>query len=150
VESVNGVAGSLTLFSLRRCVLAEQQMQRTAAVKTILVVEDNERHMKVMCDLLTEHGYSVLGARDGTEALALARQHRPDLVLMDIMLPEVSGLEVAQWIWAEPTLKTIPIVAVSAFDLKADDWRRLQDVGIREHLAKPIRPQIVLETVERF
>jgi two-component system cell cycle response regulator DivK len=71
------------------------------APRKILVVEDNEIHMKIMRELLRDHGYLVLEAHEGEQALALARQHQPDLVLMDINLPEVSGLEVAQWIWAE-------------------------------------------------
>jgi two-component system, cell cycle response regulator DivK len=71
---------------------------RKAVGKTVLIVEDNELNMKLFHDLLEAHGYDTLQTRDGVEALKIARQHKPDLILMDIQLPEVSGLEVAKWI----------------------------------------------------
>src|SRR5919109_4040792 len=85
-----------------------------AQPKTILVVEDNELNMKLFHDLLEAHGYNILQTRDGMEALKLARQHKPDLILMDIQLPEVSGLEVTKWIKEDDNLKSIPIIAVTA------------------------------------
>lgn len=66
--------------------------------KTVLIVEDNELNMKLFHDLLDAHGYDTLQTKDGMEALAIAREKRPDLILMDIQLPEVSGLEVTKWI----------------------------------------------------
>src|SRR5699024_7561659 len=84
-------------------------------LKTVLVVEDNELNMKLFHDLLQAHGYSVLQTRDGMDALRLARRHRPDLILMDIQLPEVSGLEVTKWLKEDDDLKEIPVVAVTAF-----------------------------------
>ena len=82
--------------------------------KTVLIVEDNELNMKLFHDLLEAHGYRTVGTRNGIEALDLARRHRPDLILMDIQLPEVSGLEVTKWLKEDPELKSIPVVAVTA------------------------------------
>ena len=84
----------------------------SARPKTILVVEDNELNMKLFHDLLETHGYNVVQTRDGMEALKLARQHKPDLIIMDIQLPEVSGLEVTKWIKEEDALKAIPVTAL--------------------------------------
>ena len=100
--------------------------------KTVLIVEDNELNMKLFHDLLEAHGYQTVGTRNGIEALDLARKHKPDLVLMDIQLPEVSGLEVTKWLKDDPTLKSIPVVAVTAFAMKGDEER------IREAAARPI------------
>src|SRR3974377_2543970 len=85
---------------------------------TVLIVEDNELNMKLFHDLLEAHGYDTVGTRNGIEALDLARTHRPDLILMDIQLPEVSGLEVTKWLKDDPELKVIPVVALTAFALK--------------------------------
>ena len=82
-----------------------------AKAKTVLIVEDNELNMKLFHDLLEAHGYQIVGTRNGIEALDLARKHKPDLVLMDIQLPEVSGLEVTKWLKDDPQLKSIPVVA---------------------------------------
>ena len=82
--------------------------------KSVLIVEDNELNMKLFRDLLEAHGYKTIETRDGMEALALARAHRPDLILMDIQLPEVSGLEVTKWLKEDDSLKSIPVVAVTA------------------------------------
>src|SRR5215831_5739666 len=86
--------------------------------KTVMIVEDNELNMKLFRDLLEAHGYRTVGTRNGTEALDLARAHHPDLILMDIQLPEVSGLEVTKWIKDDPELHRIPVVAVTAFAMK--------------------------------
>src|SRR5580658_2714019 len=79
--------------------------------KTVLIVEDNELNMKLFHDLLEAHGYATVGTRNGIEALDLARKHRPDLILMDIQLPEVSGLEVTKWLKDDSELRGIPVVA---------------------------------------
>ena len=89
--------------------------------KTVLIVEDNELNMKLFHDLLDAHGYKTLQTRNGMEALALAREHRPDLILMDIQLPEVSGLEVTKWLKEDDQLRTIPVVAD---DLRQEGRRR--------------------------
>ena len=89
--------------------------------KRVLIVEDNDLNMKLFHDLLEAHGYDILQTKDGMEALQLARQHHPDLILMDIQLPEVSGLEVTKWIKEDDELKSIPIIAVTAFAMKGDE-----------------------------
>ena len=89
--------------------------------KKVLIVEDNELNMKLFNDLLEAHGYQTVGTRNGIDAMDLARQHRPDLILMDIQLPEVSGLEVTKWLKDDSELKGIPVVAVTAF---RDEGRR--------------------------
>ena len=78
--------------------------------KTVLIVEDNELNMKLFHDLLEAHGYTTVATRNGIEALDLARKHRPDLILMDIQLPEVSGLEVTKWLKDDEDLRVIPVV----------------------------------------
>jgi len=117
--------------------------------KKILIVEDNDLNMKLFNDLLVAHGYGTLQTRDGFEALALARQHHPDLILMDIQLPEVSGLQVTQWIKKDDDLRMIPIIAVTAFAMKGDE-EKIRDGGCEAYIAKPISVVSFLRTVERF
>ena len=115
----------------------------------VLIVEDNDLNMKLFNDLLVAHGYDTLQTKDGVEALALARQHRPDLILMDIQLPEVSGLEVTKWIKEDKSLSMIPIIAVTAFAMKGDR-EKMRDGGCEDYIAKPISVASFLQTVERF
>ncbi len=117
--------------------------------KTVLVVEDNDLNMKLFHDLLEAHGYNILQTKDGMEALRMAREHRPDLILMDIQLPEVSGLEVTKWIKEDDELKSIPVVAVTAFAMKGDE-EKIREGGCEAYIAKPISVTNFLETVERF
>lgn len=117
--------------------------------KTVLIVEDNDLNMKLFRDLLEAHGYSTLEARDGIEGLKLARENRPDLILMDIQLPEVSGLEVAKWMKEDDHLCEIPIIAVTAFAMKGDE-DKIRQGGCEAYLAKPISLTTFLETVERY
>jgi len=121
----------------------------TGQPKTILVVEDNELNMKLFHDLLEAHGYNILQTRDGMEALKLARQHKPDLILMDIQLPEVSGLEVTKWIKEDDALKAIPIIAVTAFAMKGDE-EKIREGGCEAYIAKPISVTNFLKTVQQF
>jgi two-component system cell cycle response regulator DivK len=117
--------------------------------KRVLIVEDNDLNMKLFHDLLEAHGYDTLQTKDGLEALQLARQHHPDLILMDIQLPEVSGLEVTKWIKEDDALKGIPIIAVTAFAMKGDE-EKIRDGGCEAYIAKPISIAHFLETVKRF
>ncbi len=123
--------------------------RRRGAGKTVLIVEDNELNMKLFHDLLEAHGYHILQTRDGMEALQIARDHKPDLILMDIQLPEVSGLQVTKWIKQDSGLKHIPIVAVTAFAMKGDE-EKIREGGCEAYLAKPISVMSFLQTVERF
>ncbi len=117
--------------------------------KTVLIVEDNELNMKLFHDLLEAHGYKTMQTRDGMEAMRLARQHRPDLILMDIQLPEVSGLEVTRWLKDDSDLRRIPIIAVTAFAMKGDE-EKIRQGGCEDYIAKPISVVKFLETVRRF
>ncbi|MFN4012220.1 response regulator [Pannonibacter sp.] len=117
--------------------------------KTVLIVEDNELNMKLFHDLLEAHGYSTLQTRTGIEALNLARTHRPDLILMDIQLPEVSGLEVTKWIKEDDELSTIPVIAVTAFAMKGDE-ERIRQGGCEAYISKPISVAKFLETVRSY
>ncbi|UCH73907.1 MAG: response regulator [Rhodospirillales bacterium] len=117
--------------------------------KTILIVEDNELNMKLFRDLLEAQGYDILETRDGMQALELAREERPDLIVMDIQLPQVSGLEVTKWIKADDNLKHIPVVAVTAFAMKGDE-EKIREGGCEAYVAKPISVKDFLSTIERF
>jgi two-component system cell cycle response regulator DivK len=117
--------------------------------KTVMIVEDNELNMKLFHDLLAAHGYHTIGTGDGLKALDLARKHRPDLILMDIQLPEVSGLEVTKWLKEDPELKAIPVVAVTAFAMKGDE-ERIREGGCDAYLSKPIAMAKFIETIRRF
>ena len=119
------------------------------AGKTVLIVEDNELNMKLFHDLLDAHGYATLQTRNGMEALKLARDHRPDLILMDIQLPEVSGLEVTKWLKEDDELRGIPVVAVTAFAMKGDE-ERIRQGGCEAYLSKPISVTTFLETIRKF
>ena len=117
--------------------------------KTVMIVEDNELNMKLFNDLLEANGYHIIQTRDGLEALKLARLHKPDLILMDIQLPEVSGLEVTKWIKEDDDLKSIPIIAVTAFAMKGDE-EKIREGGCEAYIAKPISVANFLQTVQCF
>jgi two-component system, cell cycle response regulator DivK len=117
--------------------------------QTILIVEDNELNMKLFRDLLEAHGYETIGTCSGIEALELARQHRPDLVVMDIQLPEVSGLEVTRWLKDDPDLKSTPVVAVTAFAMQGDE-QRIRDGGCEAYLSKPVSIASFIGTIRLF
>ena len=120
-----------------------------AAQKTVLIVEDNELNMKLFHDLLDAHGYATLKTRNGLEALRLAREHRPNLILMDIQLPEVSGLEVTKWLKEDENLRAIPVVAVTAFAMKGDE-ERIRQGGCEAYISKPISIGSFIATVRHF
>ena len=117
--------------------------------KKVLIVEDNDLNMKLFNDLLEAHGYFTLQTKDGVEALRMARQHRPDLILMDIQLPEVSGLEVTKWLKEDDDLRAIPVIAVTACAMKGDE-EKIRDGGCEAYIAKPISVASFMRTVERF
>ncbi|MEE8393982.1 MAG: response regulator [Rhodospirillales bacterium] len=117
--------------------------------KTILIVEDNELNMKLFNDLLQAHGYATVQTMDGREAMDLARQHHPDLILMDIQLPGVSGLEITKMLKEDSDLKDIPVVAVTAFAMKGDE-EKIREGGCSDYIAKPISVPNFLETIAKF
>jgi two-component system cell cycle response regulator DivK len=103
----------------------------------ILVVEDNELNLKLFCDLLRAHGYEAEPVRDGREAVDRARAFAPDLIIMDIQMPYISGLELIEQMKADEELKTIPIMAVTAYAAKGDE-ERIRDAGAEGYVSKPI------------
>ncbi len=117
--------------------------------KKVLIVEDNELNMKLFHDLLDAHGYEVKQTREGLKAIAMAKKHKPDLILMDIQLPKVSGLEVTKWIKDDKALKDIPVVAVTAFAMKGDE-KRIREGGCEAYISKPISVAKFLATVRKF
>jgi two-component system cell cycle response regulator DivK len=115
--------------------------------KKVLVVEDNELNLKLFCDLLRAHDYETEPVRDGREALARAHAFLPDLVIMDIQLPHVSGLELIEQLKGDEVLKAIPIMAVTAYAAKGDE-ERIRDAGAEGYVSKPISLGRFIEAVE--
>ena len=116
--------------------------------KKVMIVEDNELNMKLFRDLIEASGYETVRTRNGLEALDLARAHRPDLILMDIQLPEVSGLEVTRWIKEDAELRTIPVIAVTAFAMKGDE-ERIRQGGCEPYFSKAISVMHFLDVVRK-
>lgn len=114
----------------------------------VMIVEDNDLNAKLFRDLLEAQGYRTLIARDGMHVMDLARANKPHVILMDIQLPEVSGLEVTSWLKNDAELKSIPIIAVTAFAMKGDE-ERIRAGGCEGYLSKPISINEFLATVKR-
>lgn len=117
--------------------------------KRILIVEDNDLNLKLFRDLLTAHGYETIETKEGLEAITLARSEQPNLILMDIQLPEISGLDVTRKLKSEDELSTIPIIAVTAFAMK-DDEEKILAAGCEAYISKPISIGPFLNTVRKF
>ncbi len=117
--------------------------------KQVMIVEDNELNMKLFRDLIEASGYTTIQTRNGMEALDLARKHRPDLILMDIQLPEVSGLEVTKWLKEDDDLHVIPVIAVTAFAMKGDE-ERIRQGGCEAYVSKPISVPKFIETIKTY
>jgi two-component system cell cycle response regulator DivK len=123
-------------------------MQRVMK-KRILIVEDNDLNLKLFRDLLGAHGYETIETKEGMEAITLTRTERPDLILMDIQLPEISGLDVTRRIKSDESIRAIPIIAVTAFAMK-DDEEKILAAGCEAYISKPISIIPFLNTVRRF
>ncbi len=106
--------------------------------KRVLVVEDNELNMKLFRDLLDAFGYDTYECRDGRRAIDIARETLPDLIIMDIHLPEVSGLDLTLWIKDDTALAHIPVLAVTAFAMRSDE-EKVRQAGCDGYLSKPIQ-----------
>ena len=115
--------------------------------KKVLVVEDNELNLKLFCDLLRAHDYVAEPVRDGREAVDRARAFAPDLVIMDIQLPNVSGMELIETMKADQDLQGIPIMAVTAYAGKGDE-ERIRAAGAEAYVSKPISVMRFVESVE--
>lgn len=117
--------------------------------KTVLIVEDNELNMKLFHDLLEAHGIGTIETRSGLEVLEIARAKKPDLILMDIQLPEVSGLDVTKWLKNDEALKKIPVIAVTAFAMKGDE-EKIREGGCEDYISKPISVSRFLEVIQTY
>jgi len=119
------------------------------ARKSVLVVEDNELNMRLFCDLLDAFGYDTFQCRDGSDAVDIARAEMPDLIVMDIQLPEVSGLDITRWLKDDEALAPIPVLAVTAFAMRADE-QRVREAGCEGYLSKPIQMGSFIKAVEEL
>ncbi|MES2985002.1 MAG: response regulator [Pseudomonadota bacterium] len=117
--------------------------------KKILIVEDNDLNLKLFRDLLGANGYETFETKEGIEAISLTRNVMPDLIVMDIQLPEISGLDITRKIKADGSIKHIPIIAVTAFAMK-DDEDKIMAAGCEAYLSKPIAIDVFLATIRRF
>ncbi len=116
--------------------------------KKVLVVEDNELNMKLFHDLLEAHGIETVQVRDGKLAYDTALEHRPDLIIMDIQLPEISGLDITRKLKENPELKAIPVIAVTAFAMKGDE-QKIREGGCEDYISKPISVSSFIEVVKK-
>jgi len=123
--------------------------QGSAPRGTILIVEDNELNLKLLKDILDVRGYSTVVTDLGAAAFDLARQHHPDLILLDIQLPDVSGIEVARRLKADEQTRAIPIIAVTAFAMPGERTEIL-DSGCDDYISKPLNIREFLALVERY
>ena len=123
-------------------------LQRSTT-KQILIVEDNALNLKLLHDVLEAHGYATITTAEGREAVALAREHWPDLVLMDLQLPDISGLDAVAELKRDKRTQAIPVVAVTAFALVGDEQKALRG-GCDGYVSKPIALRSFLDLVERF
>jgi two-component system cell cycle response regulator DivK len=118
-----------------------------SASHKVLIVEDNVLNMKLFNDLLEAHGYTTLQVMDGLEVLQIARLHRPDLILMDIQLPVVSGLEITKRLKADEELRGVPVLAVTAFAMQGDE-EKIRQAGCDDYMTKPISIAGFMKAVE--
>ena len=118
-------------------------------MKRILVVEDTEDNRQIMRDLLTSVGYELIEAVNGEEGVAMAKQHKPDLILMDIQLPILDGYEATRRIKADAALASVPIIAVTSYALAGDE-AKTRAAGCDAYIAKPVVPRTVADTIQQL
>lgn len=119
------------------------------AKKKVLVVEDNELNQRLFNDLLEISGAQVVATRDGEKVLELARTEKPDLILMDINLPQISGVELTLQLKADAELAGIPVIAVTAFAMKGDE-EKIREGGCEDYITKPISVPLFLEKIKHY
>lgn len=117
--------------------------------KTVLIVEDNELNMKLFQDLLEAHDISTVQTRSGHDVMDMAKEHKPDLILMDIQLPEISGLDLTKMIKADDELKATPVIAVTAFAMKGDE-QKIREGGCEDYISKPISVTDFLDVIKKY
>lgn len=128
---------------------AKPEDKKEMDMKTVLIVEDNALNMKLFQDLLEAHGIATIETNDGRNVLELAREHKPDLILMDIQLPEVSGLDVTKWLKEDDELKGIPVIAVTAFAMKGDE-QKIREGGCEDYISKPISVVHFMDVIQSY
>ena len=114
----------------------------------VLIVEDNELNMKLFHDLLEAHGIDTVQTREGKCAFDMAMEHKPDLIIMDIQLPEISGLDITRRLKEDPVLCPIPVIAVTAFAMKGDE-QKIREGGCEDYISKPISVVRFIEVVKK-
>lgn len=119
------------------------------SAKTILYVEDNELNRKMLRHLLRATSYRLIEAPDGEAGVAMAREQRPDLILMDVQLPKISGIEATRALRAEPSTSSTPIIAITSFALSGDE-QRAKEAGASAYLAKPYSPFALLDMIRKL
>jgi two-component system cell cycle response regulator DivK len=117
--------------------------------KTVLYVEDNEFNRKIVRQLLSRTSYRLVEANDGEAGVAAAREQQPDLILMDVQLPKMSGLDATRMLKSDATTAHIPIIVITSFALSGDD-RKAMDAGASSYLAKPYSPRDLLALIRNF
>jgi len=117
--------------------------------RTVLVIEDNEQNLYLMEYLLTKHGYVVVAARSGRQGVAVARTTRPDFILLDIQLPEMTGHDVARVLRQDPELAVVPIIAVTSYAMPGDREEAIS-AGCTGYIEKPINPETFIAQMEAF
>lgn len=127
----------------------EKATETQKARKKVLIVEDNELNMKLFQDLLEAHGIDTVETRDGQNVLEIARDHAPDLILMDIQLPEISGLDITKSLKDDEDLKSIPVIAVTAFAMKGDE-QKIREGGCEDYISKPISVSNFIEVIGKY
>ena len=121
----------------------------SAVAPRILVVEDDDDNRWIVVKILTGEGYATLEAADGRAAITLARRENPDLIIMDLKMPDLDGWETSRRLKADPQSADIPIIALTAFAMRGDE-ERARKAGCDAYLSKPCRPQAIREVVRRF
>lgn len=116
--------------------------------KTVLIVEDNDLNMKLFQDLLEAHGIDTISTKEGRLAFDMAKDHKPDLIIMDIQLPEISGLDITKLLKQDEELKSIPVIAVTAFAMKGDE-QKIREGGCEDYISKPISVARFIDVVKK-
>jgi two-component system, cell cycle response regulator DivK len=115
----------------------------------VLIIEDNELNLKLFRDLLSIGGHESIETRDGADAVRMVKSEQPDLIILDIQLPNISGIDLIEFLKSNDDLRRIPIIAVTAY-ASAEDERKIRDAGCEDYLAKPLSIDSFLKTVNKY
>ncbi len=134
---------------MRALAVREKPTPRKSDNKLVLIVEDNDLNLKLFRDLLEAHSYTVVETRSGLEVPELVRKHRPDIIIMDIQLPQISGIDIIRSLKGDRDMRNIPVIAVTAFAMQ-DDEDNIMASGCEAYLAKPISIESFVDTVQKY